>query len=303
MNHYSYQIFTDSNCDLSKELRNRYNIEYLHMLIEVDGKILPADLDWETYSYDEFYQWMKDGRKILTHSVTAKEFENKFIPYLEKGLDILYIGCSSALSTCINIAKLVASKLLKKYKDRHIVVIDSLSSSCALGMMCIAASDFQKEGKDIDEVAIWVEEHKNNFNLFATVETLSYMKRAGRITGSKAFMGNIFGVKPIFITDSHGYNLGIKNVRGLKNADVALIDGVRKTIKKEYCNRVIIGHALCLPRAIKIKKLLEKELDIIVSIELIGPIVGTTCGPGTIAVFCYGETITRFLGDGKELIG
>ena len=155
------------------------------------------------------------------------------------------------------------------------------------------------EGKTIEEVAQYCEDNKFFYNQFATVDNLNFLKAAGRIKGAKAFFGNLMGVKPIIISDRKGNNFAIKKAKGTKNSLEELFLGCKETLEKDKCDRVFIGQGLAMDRAESLKKRIEDELDIPATITWIGPIVGTSCGPGVIAVFCVGKEVTRYEGDGK----
>ena len=288
-----FKIFTDSCSDMSTTMRKKYDVEYCHMGIVVDEEEKRADLDWVDYSPEQFYGWLKEGRHVKTTQVSVTEFLDCFRPALKEGYDVLYIGCSSKLSGSVNTCEvLVKAQLLEEFPDRKIVVVDSLLASGCEAMLAIKASLLRGEGKTLEEVAGWCEENKKYFNQFATVDTLTYLKAAGRIKGAKAFFGNIMGVKPIFISDAVGNNSVIKKVKGTKNSLEELIQGVKDTIEKEKWDEVFIGQGMAQDRAELIKKRLEEELNIKATIFWIGPIVGTTCGPGVIATFCFGREVT-----------
>ena len=288
-----FKIFTDSCSDMSTTMRKKYDVEYCHMGIVVDGVEKRADLDWIDYSPEQFYGWLKEGRHVKTTQVSVTEFLDCFRPALKEGYDVLYIGCSSKLSGSVNTCEvLVKAQLLEEFPDRKIIVVDSLLASGVEAMLTIKASLLRGEGKTLEEVAGWCEENKKYFNQFATVDTLTYLKAAGRIKGAKAFFGNIMGVKPIFISDAEGNNSVIKKVKGTKNSLEELIQGVKDTIEKEKWDEVFIGQGMAQDRAELIKKRLEEELNIKATIFWIGPIVGTTCGPGVIATFCFGREVT-----------
>jgi DegV family protein with EDD domain len=288
-----FKIFTDSCSDLSTEARKKYDIEYCHMGIVVDGEEKRADLDWVDYTPEQFYGWLKEGRHVKTTQVSVPEFLDCFRPALQEGFDVLYIGCSSKLSGSVNTCEvLVKPQLLEEFPDRKIFVIDSLLASGVEAMLTVRASLLRGEGKSIEEVAAWCEENKKYFNQFATVDTLTYLKAAGRIKGAKAFFGNIIGVKPIFISDAAGNNSVIKKVKGTKNSLEELIQGIKDTIEVEKYSEVYIGQGMAQERAEYIKKRLEDELNVKPTIFWIGPIVGTTCGPGVIATFCFGKEVT-----------
>lgn len=294
-----YQIFTDSCSELSTEIRKNNNIEYVRMGINVDGEEKHADLDWQEYSQVEFYDWLREGRHIKTSQVSYEEFILKFTPFLEKGIDILYIACSSALTASMNACRLASQELLRKFPGREIVGIDSLTASAIEGMLVLDAVQKQKEGLSLKECAEWVEANKFKYNQFATVDTLTYLKNAGRIKGAKAFMGNLLHKKPIFISDRKGNNFTIKTVTGTKAADEEMINAVVNNIHINESNRVVVAHGDDEPRAKRLKAKLEELIPgINCEIWWIGPIVGTTCGPGVISTFCFGEEVTRFEGDG-----
>ena len=288
-----FKIFGDSCSDLSTEIRKKYDIEYVYMGLVVDGEEKRADLDWKDYTPEEFYGWLKAGKKVKTTQVSVTEFIDRFRPALKEGYDVLYIGCSSALSGSVNTCEvLVKPQLEEEFPGRKVIAIDSLLASGVEGLLLTKASELRAEGKSIDEVAAWCEENKKYYNQFATVDTLNYLKAAGRIKGAKAFFGNIMGVKPIFISDAKGNNAVIKKVKGTKNSLEELIQGVKDTIDLSKCQEVVVGQGMAQERAEYIKKRLEDELNIKARIEWIGPIVGTTCGPGVIATFCFGKEVT-----------
>ena len=288
-----YKIFTDSCSDLSTATRKKYDIEYVHMGIVVDGVEKSADLDWQEYSPEEFYGWLKAGKHVKTTQVSVPEFLDRFTPALKEGYDIIYIACSSKLSGSVNTCKtLVIPQLLELFPDRKIVAVDTLNATACEGMMAIKASELRKEGKTLEEVVDWIEENKLRFNFFATVDTLTYLKAAGRIKGAKAFFGNIMGVKPIFISDAAGNNSVIKKAKGTKNSIEEIIAAVKEAIEPGEWAEVYVGQGMAQDRAEIIKKRLEEELNIKATIFWIGPIVGTTCGPGVFVGCCFGKEVT-----------
>lgn len=293
-----YQIFTDSSCDLSTELRKANDIDYLHFGLNVDGKEYLADLDWQQYSLDEFYGWLKAGKKCKTSLVSMEECLKKIRPYFEKGIDVIFICCSSKLTGSLQVFNLAKEELLAEFPERKMIGIDALISSLGLGTLTLDAAKKRDEGLSVEELAKWVEENKLKYNMFATVDTLSYLKASGRITGAKAFFGNIMGVKPIFISDKLGNNYTIGKVRGTKASIDEIVRLTREAFVPGETDKILVGHAVCLDRAEKIKEGLE-DLGVPVIIQDIGPIVGTSCGPGTLASFLRGKEPTRYEGEEK----
>ena len=296
-----FQVFTDSCSDLPASERDRYHIDYCRMNVVIDGEEKIADLDWAEFKPEEFYGWLAAGRHLKTTQVPITEFINRFTPYLEKGIDVLYIACTSKCSGSINVFELAKQQLLEQFPDRKLIGIDSLNACFGEGILAILASQKQDEGATLEETAEYILGLRNNIVQFATVETLSYIKAAGRIKASKAIMGNLFHKKPVFISDAHGDNYTLGTVTGTKAADNELFKGAVERLQTEKFNVVYIGQGMALERAQRLKeRLLEAFNDIDVRICWIGPIIGTTCGPGVLALFGFGKEVHIFDGDGNK---
>lgn len=288
-----FAIITDSTSDLGKELREKYNIDYAKMNIVVDGKEVAASLDWEVYSAKELYDMMRNKKRVFTTQVPHDEFVRVFKKHLDDNEDILYISCSSALSGSINIARKVCEELKREYKDANIVCFDSLCASLGQGAICIKASEERAKGKSLEEVVQYLETIRLDMNQLCTVGSLTYLKNAGRVKASSAFFGNLFGVKPIIISDAKGQNFAIKKVKGRKGSLNELLNMLR-TEGKDVSNQVIyISHADCIEDVNYLKDAIEKEYHPLgVYVNYIGPIVGASVGPDTVAIYVFGKTVT-----------
>ena len=294
-----YQIFTDSSSDLTTEMRKQYGIEYFYFGLVVNGEEYRADLDWKDYSPDEFYGWLKQGKKVKTTQVSLEEVLNKVRPLFEKGIDVIYLACSCKLTGSMNLFMLAREQLLEEFPERKMIGVETLTSAFALGLLTIDASKKQKEGLSIEELEQWVLERRYFYNFFATVDTLTYLKESGRIKGTAAFFGNILGVKPIFISARDGNNLTIEKVKGTKASLNAIFEGAKNAMTPDT-DAIYVGQGACMERAELLKKRIEEELKVKCEIIPIGPIVGTSCGPGIIATFLRGKEVTRYEGDGVK---
>lgn len=288
-----YIILTDSTADLCKELREQYNIDYVAMNVTFDEKEFKASLDWEDFKANEFYDLMRDGKRIKTTQVPFNSYLDKFTQCAQNNLDVLYISCSSALSGSVNVARTVKDEVLEKYPNIKINIVDSLISSLGQGSLVIKASILKQEGKTIDEVTEYLEENKLKTQQIATVGNLEYLRRAGRIKATKAFFGNLFGVKPIIMSDAIGQNYAFKKIKGRRSSLLYLIEYLKENIVNPEEQTIYITHADTYEDALFVKEHIEKEVKCKkVFIDYIGPIVGASVGPGTIIVFYQGEKVT-----------
>lgn len=292
-----FVIVVDSCSDLSKETRAKYGIKYVKMgLVKKlkDGDVeVPASLDWDLYTNKELNDWLRDGMQIKTTQVTNAEYQSVFGEILKEGKDVLYIACSSALSGSFNFSLIVRDELLEKYPGSKIFCVDSLNSCYGQGSMALDAIKMKEEGSSIEEVAAYLEENKLCYHQVATVETLEYLRKAGRVKAMSAFFGNIIGVKPMIISDAIGQNFAIKKVKGRKNSILEIVNMVKESIIDAENQVIHVVHADTLADGEYVKDLLLKEIkpkD--VELHLMGPIIGVSTGPGTIGVYFKGKKVT-----------
>lgn len=298
-----YVILSDSCCDLDADLRKKYGIEYIPMRIIFGDTDIPASLDWEKISPKEFYDMMRGGVRVRTAQINADEFKEAFSKYLDEGKDVMYIACSSALSNSYKSSLMAHDILAQERPDGKIVCIDSRNACLGLGMICMTASELRAEGKSIDETAQYIEAHKQEVNQFATVESLNYLKRAGRVSTTSAVFGGLLQVKPIIISDADGQNVAVEKVKGRKNSLVRLADLFKETYRSNPHQRICIGHADAPEAAEELKTLVKERMPeegVEVITAGIGPIIGATTGPGTLAVYCYGKEVTYRAGEAQN---
>lgn len=292
-----YVIVTDTCSDLDKVDREKYNIEYIKMHFAVNGEQYDADLDWQNLSFEDFYGIMRKGNRIITAQINTAEFLMQFEKFLTEGFDVLYIGCSSALSGSVKASLVARQELLQKYPDSKIICVDSLNASMGLGILCIVASKLREEGKSIEEVATWVEDNRRYVHQEATPEKLIWLKQAGRISASKAFIGGLLNVKPIIISDVNGANVSVEKVKGR----TASFERIAQRFKERFINyphqMIYFVHGDCIEDVKDLAKEIEKVLpeeakNIQINIRRLGPTIGASCGPGMIGLYFFGTEET-----------
>lgn len=297
-----FVIVSDSCCDLDANLRKRFGIEYIPMRIIYGEKDIPASLDWEQITSKQFYDLMRNGVRIHTAQITTDEYKEVFTKYLSEGRDVLYIACSSALSSSYRSSLPARDAVNAAAAEGKVICIDSRNACLGLGMICMTASDLRAEGKSIDETADYIEAHKQEVNQFATVENLNYLKRAGRVSTTSAVFGGLLQVKPIIISDADGQNVAVEKVKGRKNSMVRLADMFKEAYRENPHQRVCVVNADAPEAAEELKALVvermpDKNIEVITA--GIGPIIGATTGPGTLGIYSYGKEVTYRASEAK----
>ena len=290
-----FAIITDSSSDLARDLREKYDVDLICARCFIDDKEYESDPDWENISMTDFYDRLRKGERIRTSQISNVKCAEVFEKHLKEGNDILSISCATALSNGYSITCVARDELLKKYPERKIVCIDSKNASGGLGLLVMKASMLRAEGKSLEETANWVENNRKYINQEGSVDKLSYLKQAGRVSAAAAFFGGLLNIKPLIISDVHGYNVAVEKVKGRKTSIDRTVERVVENYTGEGIPYVIINHTQCEDVALELKQMIMAKLNLNDDQVLIGNVagaMGASVGPGMFGVYCFGKEVT-----------
>ena len=293
------KIITDSCADLGAKLLEKYDIDYVKMATIEDGVESPALITWTNEEAHILYDKIRAGKRITTAQVSVEEFQTVFTKYVEDGYDIVYVACSSKQSGSVNTGFVTAKKVMEEHPDAKIFCIDSLNTSIGEGLLSIEAAKLAAEGKSAEEIAEYITSIRNNVLEFITVHSLDTLRRAGRVSATSAFFGNLMGVKPVLIADAIGAQAAYKKVKGRMPAIKECIKLMKENIIEPEKQTVYLWHSDCDPEELAIVLQLVKDEIPCKEIEIgiIGPIVGASVGPSVVGVFAMGKEVT-FVAEG-----
>lgn len=285
----NYIIATDSTADLPQDYLQKNEIPVFNLTYTIAG---------ETYGQDKelpvgvFYNLMRGGELPKTSQVNPDEAKSQFYKLIEKNKEILYLAFSSALSGTYNSVRLAAEEIMEERKDVKIIVVDTKCASLGEGLAVHKAVELRKEGKSIEEVASYMEEHKLNFIHVFTVDDLNHLYRGGRVSRGTAIVGTVLNIKPILHVDNEGRLINIGKERGRKKSLLKLVDmmGEQMGSYKDNNDVVFISHGDSLEDAEFVRDEINSRFGVkSYIINTIGPTIGTHAGPGTIALFFMGD--------------
>ncbi len=284
----TYAIYTDSSCDISPQLLQRWGVgcTQLSLSFEGEGKAYACS----EIPVGEFYEKMRRGSVAKTAAANIGDFEKAFEPYLQQGQDVLYLGFSSGLSTTYHSACIAAEQLMQKYPGRTILALDTLAASAGQGLLLQLAVEKKNSGASLAEAAAYIKEMIPKLSHWFTVDDLEYLKRGGRVSPAVAFVGGLLGIKPVLHVDDEGHLIKVATARGRKKAIEALADKYAELAATPDSGPVFISHADCPEDARSLALLLYTRFG--VEVELItdvGPVIGAHAGPGTLALFFVGK--------------
>jgi len=275
--------------DLPPSYLKENGLKPLNYKYHIDNKEFKDD-GFQSTSAKEFYDLLLAGKEPVTSQVNASEYIEKFDEALSAGKDVLHIEFSSGLSGSYNSARLAVDEMNEKYPDRTIILIDSLCASLGYGLLINEAVKMQKAGKSIQETAEYIERIKLNVIHWFTVDDLNHLKRGGRVSGAAAALGTMLQIKPVLNVDNHGHLKPQEKVRGRKKALQFLVDKMEETIVNPDGQDIFISHSFCEEDAKYVKGLIEERFKNIgsITINYIGPVIGSHTGVGTVALFYLG---------------
>ena len=293
------KIITDSCADLTGELLEKYDIDYVKMCTIYEGVESPALLTWSYEEAHALYNLIREGKRVTTAQVSVEEFTNTFTKYLDMGMDIVYVACSQKQSGSVNTGFVTAKKVLENYPDAKIHCIDSLNATIGEGMLAMEAAKMAADGMGADEIAEKINGMRNNVLEFFTVHSLDTLKRSGRVSASSAFFGNLLGVKPILVADAVGNQAALKKVKGRVPAIKECINLLKENIIDPENQTVYLWHSDCDMEEVKeVEAMLREAIPCKdVYIGLVGPIVGASVGPSVIGFWAFGKEVTFVSGN------
>ncbi len=300
-----FVILPDVTCDLSQELREKFDIEYVKGHIVFPDKIeREGVLEWKYCTREEFYKDLKKNpNEYSTSPANIDEFKEAFEHYVKEGYDVLSLTISSALSGTYNFALKARELVLEDYPDAKIICIDSQRYSNGFGLIAIYASILRSEGKDIEEVAKIIEEKKNCFHEMGWLDDLSFVAKKGRLSNSKAFFGTLIGIKPLGEFNHQGLTTVLGKAKGEKKAYQAIMNYIEKTIENPSEQIILIAQTNHMKQALEFKEMLQNKFnpkEII--INDVFPSCGINVGPGLMAAFYMGKPISEDLKAETEIM-
>jgi DegV family protein with EDD domain len=285
----NFIITTDTTCDLPQDYLDAHKIGLLPLYYSLNGTVYGEDNILEP---KDFYNIMRQGAMPTTMAINPDTARKAFTEFLSEGYDVLHIAFSSALSGSCSVAATVGRELCDEHPGSKIIVIDSLCASLGEGLLVHKAMQLKEQGKNIDEIAEWLENNKLNLCHMFTVDDLHHLHRGGRVSKATAIIGTLINVKPVLHVDNEGRLIPLNNVRGRKKALISLVDQMEARLKNfSYQNdTVFISHGDCAEDAQFVADLVKERFGIKdFLIHYVSPTIGAHSGPGTVALFFMGK--------------
>ncbi len=274
----SLRIVVDSVSDIPRSLADELGIVIVPLQVIFEDASYRDGQDFDSSAF--FNKVAMAGKLPTTAQVTPGEFIEVFRRELEEGNELLVITMSSALSGTYNAARTAAEFL----ETDRISLFDSRSVTFGYGLVAVLAARMIRDGADKESVCRQIDYMITNQESRFIVDTLDYLRRGGRLTGSEAFIGGLLNVKPILkITD--GVLHAEEKVRGRKKAIRYICDWLAMEKIDLSDKTIALYHADDRDYLNDLEKALREQFKLgEVIYSEVGSVVGTHSGPGCIAI-------------------
>ena len=251
------KIISDSTCDLSQELLERYDISVLPLHILLGEKEYCDGVD---ITPDEIYRWSDEQHTTPKTSAPALDMAMELMkPFINEKRQIVCFAISEDMSTSANVMRMAAREL---EAEELVTVID--------------AEEIQNE----------IEELKPKVRASFVVDTLVYLYRGGRCGGLTAMFGSALQMHPMIVVE----NGKMKSTKKYRGKSIKVIMDYAKDLREQMEHarkeRVFITHSGCSPEVVeKVREYLE-GLNIFeeILITRAGGVISSHCGPGTLGI-------------------
>jgi DegV family protein with EDD domain len=265
-------IVTDSTADLSPETIGDLPITVIPLSVEIEGRVY---LDGIDLTRDDFVGHLRNGIVPRTSQPSIGAFQELYQPILDEGKEIVSVHIAHQFSGTLNSATQAANAI----GEGRIHLVDTGTLSIALGFLAIEAAEMAARGSAAGEIVAHVEQRKGDQRLFATLETLEFLRKGGRIGRASAMLGSALQLKPI-VQVRDGVVEPVERVRTYRRA-LDRLAGIYQ--ESQPYDRLAVLHLDAQAEADKLiarVKEIQPEIDIVTG--QIGTVIGAYAGPGIV---------------------
>jgi len=233
----SIGLVTDSTCDLPPEIIKKYNIQIVPVVIQVGER---SYLDQVDITPKDFIQILEtSNEKLSTSQPSPALFKKVYDKVTQRYKSIISLHISEKLSGTIQGARMGCKDM--EYSNK-IHIVDSKTSSVALGLLVDEAAQLIQEKFKLEEIINRLKIAADNVKIFISIPTLKYLIRSGRLSKTKGLLGTLLNLKPILTVNSDGNIVEAAKVIGQKRVVHKTLDLAIKFAKSVKNPRFGITH-------------------------------------------------------------
>ncbi|WP_139653562.1 DegV family protein [Raoultibacter phocaeensis] len=278
-------LSADSTCDLSPELKQRYDVQYypFHIIYRDTSYTDNVDIKPEDL-YEGYYE---DKSLPQTAAINVQEYLDHFRPFVEAGCEVIHLNLGGALSSAYENACKAAEQLSGVYP------IDSRNLSTGIGQLVIRAGRMIEEGRSAEEVAREIGMMRSRVHSSFVLDTLDFMAAGGRCPQVVAHVGKMVSFKPEILVDNKSGSMGIGRIyRGkLKKVLPRYVEDTLARFTDIVCDDLFITHSGVASELIELvrSEVLSRLPVENIHVTQASCTISSHCGPNTLGILFVTE--------------
>lgn len=292
----SFVIATDTSANLPTPYTKEYGIVVVPFSYHIFGKEhFCTDTEaFEANEADAYFAAMKKGERVTTSQIPPQRYIDLFTPILAAGNDILFVGMSSGISGSYASSEVAAMQLREAFPERTIRTVDTLGASMGEGIPVMHAVEWRAEGLGLCEIADRLLRERACMYQGVLLDDLMYLSRGGRLSGAKAVIGTVLGIRPLLKGNSNGELVVCGKARGRKAGLTALAERYGRLVTDAAKRIVSVVYTDCRQDAEELAEMIRRIAPpknlMVLRYE---PVTGSYLGPGAVALFFEGGKDVR----------
>lgn len=218
-------IITDSNSGITQKEAEKIGVLVVPMPFRINDKDYFEDIN---LTQEEFYGLLDEGADISTSMPEPGEVTDLWDKTLKEYDEIVYIPMSSGLSSSCSTAVMLSNDY-----DGKVQVVDNQRISVTQRQSVLDAKELADNGKSAAEIRSILLEEKFESSIYIMVDTLTYLKRGGRITPAAAALGTMLKLKPVLQIQGERLDAFAK-ARNVKKAKEIMIEAMLRDFKERF---------------------------------------------------------------------
>ncbi len=287
-----YVLSCCSTVDLNIEQIKKLDLSIVNYHFYLDDVKYTDDFG-QSYPIKDFYKAMVNGADTKTAQVNVEEFTEYFTPILESGKDIVHICMSSGITGVFNSANIAKADLEEKFPDRKIYIVDSLAAASGYGLLMVKLAELRDEGYSAEQLFNWAEANKKKMHHWFFTTDLTFFVKGGRVSKVSGWFGTALKICPLLNVSNEGRLIPRQKLRGKAKAIEAIVKKMEECAENglEYSGKCYICHSDVIDDAEAVKSEILARFKRVecVNIYDIGTTIGAHTGPGTVALFFWGN--------------
>lgn len=275
------KIICDGVSNMPRDLAEKYDIDVIPLIVRLDG----VEYRDDNISNEDFFKLFRNTNgTIHTSQATYIDFKDVFEKYVNQGKTVIYISASSKATGVFQSATLAKNSI----DNGEIHLFDSMNICFGCGLLVLEAARMNSEGASVEEILSRLEFLREKVLVTMSIGTLDYLRKSGRVSNSKALIGNVLNIKPM-LTVKDGLIYQEAQVRGNKKVLPYMINKVKELCGTDFSDKVIgIGCGDNFEDRDALRDLVMKELNPKELLLLtINPVNCAHTGPNLIGLTCF----------------